>query len=117
MYTRNKTIFFPMLSSGIGGYGINIKQLVSPYQTENSYYNPRSLKINTISPYCDLSLNTYTRLESKNKSMALGIKVGYSYGIKNSNWVYTGGSITEGPKFGFRMLYLKFSLGILKQSI
>lgn len=117
MYTHSNFIFFPMVSTGISGYGINIKQLISPYQVENTYYNPRNLKINTISPYCDFSLNTYATLSSKKKSKAIGVKIGYSYGLKNSNWMYTGGSMTEGPKFGFRMLYLKVTFGVLKQSI
>ncbi len=112
-----KWMIFPMISAGVSAYGIGIDRKITPNQSEMVTYSNRSLNIRNAGITTDISMNIFrlcpasTQKNNKQNQPALGLKLGYTYGFKNSSWTYTGGSVTEGPKFGVRMVYLKLIIG------
>lgn len=114
-----------MASTGFSAYGIGIDQKIQPYQTEMVTQSRRNLHISNAGIVTDVSMNLYKIFEapkpnnSSNKRQfapSIGCKIGYMYGFKNSSWTYTGGSVTEGPKFGMRMVYFKICIGGITQT-
>ncbi len=123
--TPKQWLCFPMASTGFSAYGIGIDQKIQPYQTEMVTQSRRNLHISNAGIVTDVSMNLYKIFEapkpnnSSNKRQfapSIGCKIGYMYGFKNSSWTYTGGSVTEGPKFGMRMVYFKICIGGITQT-
>lgn len=124
--TPKQWLCFPMASAGFSAYGIGIDQKIQPYQTEMVTQSRRNLHISNAGFVTDVSMNVYrvfnapksiTNSDKRQLAPSIGLKLGYMYGFKNSSWTYTGGSVTEGPKFGMRMVYFKISIGGITQSI
>jgi hypothetical protein len=116
--TQAQWLVFPMISAGVSAYGIGIDRKITPNQSEMVTYSNRSLNIRNAGVTTDISMNIFRlcpastqKHNNKQHQPALGLKLGYTYGFKNSSWTYTGGSVTEGPKFGVRMVYLKLIIG------
>ncbi|MFM6983113.1 MAG: hypothetical protein ACKOXF_03200 [Chitinophagaceae bacterium] len=123
--SKKQWLCFPMASAGFSAYGIGIDQKIQAYQSEMVSNSRRSLHISNAGVVTDLSMNIYRLLnysategviKKQSFSQAIGLKIGYMYGFKNSSWTYTGGSVTEGPKFGMRMVYLKICIGSISHS-
>ncbi len=118
--TPKQWLCFPMASAGFSAYGIGIDQKIQSYQTEMVTQSRRNLHINNAGIVTDVSMNVYrlfnsqmpnTNTDKRQFVPGIGLKLGYMYGFKNSSWTYTGGSVTEGPKFGMRMVYFKICIG------
>lgn len=124
--TPKQWLCFPMLSAGFSAYGIGIDQKIQAYQTEMVTQSRRNLHISNAGVVTDVSMNVYRLFQTPNIqpvvsdkkrfTPGIGLKLGYMYGFKNSSWTYTGGSVTEGPKFGMRMVYFKICIGGISQS-
>lgn len=118
--TPKQWLCFPMVSAGFSAYGIGIDQKIQSYQTEMVTQSRRNLHISNAGIVTDVSMNIYrvfniqkpaNNSDKRQFAPSIGCKIGYMYGFKNSSWTYTGGSVTEGPKFGMRMVYLKICIG------
>ena len=123
IHTSSKWYMFPMISTGVSAYGIGIDRKLAAYQSEMVTYSNRSLSIKNAGIITDLSMNifrlcpvTTPKKNNKQGQAAIGLKAGYTYGFKNSSWTYTGGSVTEGPRFGVRMVYLKLIIGSISNT-
>ncbi|MHB1279518.1 MAG: hypothetical protein ACYC1Q_14110, partial [Bacteroidia bacterium] len=53
----------------------------------------------------------YNEKENTSGGLMCGLKIGYVYSIPGSNWTFSGGDVTGGPKFGLNMPYVKLILG------
>lgn len=122
--TTSQWLCFPMISAGVSAYGIGIDQKILPLQSEMIRTSRRNLHISNAGIVTDVSMNLYKIYPSNTTSNTdnqkkhlpgIGLKIGYMYGLKNSSWTYTGGSVTEGPKFGMRMVYLKIIICRINQ--
>jgi hypothetical protein len=123
IHTSSKWYMFPMISTGVSAYGIGIDRKIAPYQSEMVTYSNRSLNIRNAGIITDVSMNIFRlcpastpKTNNKHRHASIGLKVGYTYGFKNSSWTYTGGSVTEGPRFGVRMMYLKLIIGSISNT-
>jgi hypothetical protein len=86
-------------------------------------YSNRSLNIRNAGIITDVSMNIFRlcpvstqKTKNKQSQSTIGLKVGYTYGFKNSSWTYTGGNVSEGPRFGVRMIYLKLIIGSISNT-
>lgn len=114
---RNLTVF-PLFGIGGGSYGLRITRsgTVSASQVANS--PTREINISHGGFVSDLSVNInfvpHPEFNEKDKSYGgfmCGLRLGYLFSIKHSDWTYAGGDISNGPDFGFNMLYVKLIFG------
>ena len=117
---KQKVKSYALVGIGFGGSNIHIGQNNS-IPIDSIIKNPgREINISNASFVIDASLNLnfspnmkYREKRNGYSGFMTGLKVGYLYGIPNSDWVYSGGDIANGPDFGMNMFYVKFFVGIL----
>jgi hypothetical protein len=118
---------FPLLGVGGCSYGmkilrneaISISDIVSnPGQeiniTKATVMADLSLNLNFIPFLKTIETNHHMKegvMTSIRGGLMTGLKVGYAYGLSNSDWKYEGGDITDGPNFGLDMFYAQLTLG------
>lgn len=117
---NSKTMVYPMIGIGNSAYGVGISRFKNLNKDQMTGTQNRDVRINNGGLIVDVSFNIQTIVQrtpdrNKNKGLLTGLKLGYLYGIKNSSWHYTGGIVTNGPSYGMRMWYAKFSIGLFKQ--
>jgi hypothetical protein len=113
---KEKVKVFPMIGAGASLYGMKMKKIKDENATNTA--SDRPISIQNAGILFDFSMNvrfipkrTYQPEKGHKSGFMTGLKMGYMYGLNNSIWRYTGGSITEGPHFGTRMFYVKLVLG------
>lgn len=115
---KEKLKVYPMIGIGGGGYGLQISSNKN-IAAKNIADNPgHEININRGGFILDLSANLnfipmleYNEKDNTYGGFMMGLKVGYIYSIPSSDWKFTGGDITGGPKFGMNMAYLKLIIG------
>lgn len=115
---RDKIKIYPMIGIGGGGYGIQISTNKN-VSAKNVASNPgREININVGGLLMDFSVNLnfipMPHFRERNKSYGgfmTGLKVGYVYSLPSSDWQFSGGDVTGGPKFGMNMAYVKLIIG------
>lgn len=118
LVNKDKVKLFPMIGIGGGGFGVSVAKNKSISAANASKDPGQEIKINAGGLVFDLSLNLNLipvyKYDEKDKAYGgfmTGLKIGYAYGFPTSNWSYTGGDVTGGPKFGINMFYFKLIIG------
>lgn len=118
IYNKDKLKIYPMLGIGGGGYGIGINRIKNLSSSQISSNPEREININNGGFVMDISLNinvipvlNHDKNDDSYGGFMTGLKIGYIHGFRNSNWTYTGGSVTDGPMFGMKMFYAKLIIG------
>ena len=114
---RNMKIY-PTIGIGAGGMNVQISNSKTVPADEVSNNPAQEIHIRNGGFLTDISITinfipsiTYDEKENSSGGFMIGIQAGYLYGIPSSDWSYSGGSISGGPRFGINMPYVKLVLG------
>lgn len=118
IYNRDKVKIYPMLGIGGGGFGVQIaknKNIPASHVASNP---GQEINLNVGGFAADISINLnfipvvkYDPNDNSYGGFMTGLKIGYVFSIPSSDWTFTGGDITGGPKFGMNMVYAKLVIG------
>lgn len=115
---REKVKAWPMIGIGGGGFGVQMTRLRNLTAGQVSGNPAQEININQGGLLADVSFNInfipsvkYDPEENAYGGLMTGLKLGFIYSIPRSDWRYSGGEITGGPKFGLSMVYLKLVIG------
>jgi hypothetical protein len=115
---KEKLKLFPMLGIGGGGFGVQMTRTKSLSAAQVSSNPAQEINVNQGGMVADISINLnvipHLNYDEKSKSYGgfmTGLKVGFVYGLPRSDWRYSGGDITGGPRFGINMWYVKLVIG------
>lgn len=113
---KAKVIAF--LGLGGFGYGINVTKSRSIQASEAAKNPGHELNMSRGGFVIDASvlLNvvpapSYDEREKTRGGLSVGVRLGYSFSMASRNWYYSGGSVTDAPKFGLSMPYVKVLIG------
>jgi len=114
---RNLTVF-PMIGIGGGSYGLKITRSGTVSASQIAGSPSREINISHGGFVSDVSVNInfvpHPEYDEKDKSYGgfmCGLRLGYLFSLKHSDWTYSGGDISNGPDFGFNMFYIKLTFG------
>ncbi len=119
IFLNNKIVkIYPMIGIGGSGFGLQIEKN-KDVSVSNVSENPgQEIKITKGGFVADFSLNLnltpnfdYEEKKNSHGCIMTGLKLGYVYSLPTSDWKFSGGDITGGPKFGLNMFYVKLIIG------
>lgn len=115
---RNNFQMGPLVGLGGGGFGLHITQNKNLTATEVAADPGREINISAGGFVFDGSLFihfipvlNYNTGSDSYQGFMTGIQIGYTYSLPNSDWVFHGGDITNGPEFGYNMFYVRLLIG------
>jgi len=115
---KEKVKIYPMIGIGGGGFGLRIAQNKNVSLNEVVNNPSREINISKGGFVFDVSVNlnfipslTYNEQDNSYGGFMIGLKAGYLFSMPSSNWEFSGGDVTGGPRFGLNMPYIKLILG------
>ena len=115
---KAKLKVFPLLGIGGGGFGVQMTKTKNLSASQVSDNPSQEININQGGLVADISINMNLipnmEYDEKSKSYGgfmTGLKVGYVYSLPRTDWRYSGGEISGGPRFGMNMMYVKLIIG------
>jgi hypothetical protein len=118
LYNNDKLKIYPMI--GIGGTSMGVQIIKNKNYTSNQIVNNpwQEINIGLGALVLDLSLNIdmipllqYDEKEKSYGGFLTALKLGYAISPTSSDWMFAGGDITNGPRYGLNMFYVKAILG------
>lgn len=118
IYDRKHLKIFPLIGVGGFGYGLKIAETRKISAGQVSDNPSHEIQISCGGLVTDLSMSfyllprvVYNTNDDACGGFMIGLRVGYLASIPTSNWNYAGGEISNAPRFGMNMAYVKLIFG------
>jgi hypothetical protein len=118
VFNRQRVKIYPLMGIGGFGYGLQVSKSRNFSASQLSENPAQEININQGGFAMDVSVQVniipapeYDELERSYGGFMTGLRIGYTCSVPGSSWNYSGGAITDGPKFGLGLVYAKLIIG------
>ena len=118
VFNRQQLKIYPMLGLGGGGYQVQISENENLTADEVREDPGREITVGTGGFIADVSLNMnflpvveQSEDGSAYGGLNIGLRAGYTYGVRFDEWGFAGGDISGGSDFNMEMFYVKVTIG------